>query len=148
MAARLPDEVRVARLRESVRKASARRRVKLSMDGKVQTLVWLPGPIRQQLDEMANQNQQSLSEVTTTLLSAALSPSNPSPAVDSLPLFDTTLASDSASEAQRGPADDRLARIRALKREQPALSNDAIAAQVGCSEPTVRRALKKQEATG
>ena len=77
MAARLPDEVRVARLRESVRKASARRRVKLSADGKVQTLIWLPGNIRQQLDAMTNQNQQSLSEVTTALLESALSPSIP-----------------------------------------------------------------------
>ena len=135
MAARLPDEIRLSRLRESVRKASARRRVKLSMDGKVQTLVWLPGNIRQQLDEMTNHNQRSLSEVTTALLSAALSPSLPAPAlppVDSLPLFDTPV--------------DRDSQIRALKHQ--GLSNYAIAAQVGCSEPTVRRALKKQEATG
>ena len=150
MAARLPDEVRVARLRESVRKASARRRVKLSADGKVQTLIWLPGNIRQQLDAMTNQNQQSLSAVTTALLESALSPSIPTPApaptptVDALPLFDTAAAGAVDS------ADDRLARILALKREQPELSNYAIAGQVGCSEPTVRRALKKQtqEATG
>lgn len=143
MAARLPDEIRLSRLRESVRKASARRRVKLSMDGKVQTLVWLPGPIRQQLDALTNQ-QQSLSAVTTALLTAALSsqsatPAAPSPTVDSLPLFEAT----PDVEAMSVPADERLARILALKREQPKLSNYAIAAQVGCSEPTVRRALKK-----
>ena len=142
MGKRIADSERIERIREWARQSSARRRVKLSMDGKMQLLCWIPATLRAQLDATAAQRNQNLSEVTTALLSAALSPSipAPTPSVDSLPLFDTD------GEAQRGPADDRLARILALKREQPQLSNDAIAAQVGCSEPTVRRALKKQEA--
>lgn len=83
---------------------------------------------------------------------AVLGPSAASPAlapVDSFPLFDTT-RDIRPGGAESAPADDRQVRILALKREQPKLSNYAIAAQIGCSEPTVRRALKKQtqEATG
>jgi len=112
-------------------------------------LVWLPDELRAQLDATAAQRNQNLSEVTTALLSAALSgpattPTPALPPVDTSPLFD--VADDSA---QRGPANERLARIRALKREQPQLSAYAIAAQLGCDETTVWRALKKlnQEAT-
>ena len=144
MAAKLSNDELATRVRQRVQRNCTKYRQRLAQSGKVQTLVWLPGNIRQQLDAMTNQ-QQSLSAVTTALLSAALAPAAPAPSlspslpVDSLPLFDTP----AQGEPQRGPADERLARIRALKREQPELSNYAIAAEVGCSEPTVRRALKK-----
>lgn len=72
MAARLPDDVRLARLRESVRKASARRRVKLALDGNEQLLVWIPATVRRQLDGLALARNLSLSAVTTELLSVAL----------------------------------------------------------------------------
>ena len=65
--------------------------------------------------------------------------------VDTLPLFESSV---SDGGAQRGPAlpnTDRDSQILALKREQPELSNYAIAAQIGCSEPTVRRVLKRQK---
>lgn len=76
------------------------------------------------------------------LLSAALAPALQTPArtatVDTLPLFDTP-----AGDGERDTAEDRRARILALKRAEPELSNYAIADRIGCSEPTVRRALKR-----
>ena len=145
MGKRIADSERIERIREWARQSSARRRVKLSMDGKMQLLCWIPATLRAQLDATAAQRNQNLSEVTTALLSAALAPSAPapvaapSPTVDTLPLFDTAAHITVTSERDS----DRDTRIRALKREQPELSNYAIADQVGCSEPTVRRALKK-----
>jgi hypothetical protein len=68
MVARLPDEVRLSRLRESVRNASARRRVKLAMDGKTQLLCWIPATLRAQLDGLAAQRNQNLSDATAALL--------------------------------------------------------------------------------
>ena len=138
MGKRIADSERIERVRAYARQSSARRRVKLESAGKRQLLCWIPATLRAQLDATAAQRNQNLSEVTTALLSAALS--GPAlPPVDTSPLFD--VAKDSA---QLGSADERLARIRALKREQPSLSGYAIAAEVGCSEATVRRALKKQ----
>ena len=133
---RISDTERAERVREWSRQASARRRVKLSADGKMQLLCWIPSAIRQRLDALATARNLSVSDTVCTLLSVALAPLPASPPVNSLPLFDAPV--------------DRDSRILALKREQPDLSNYAIAAQVGCSEPTVRRALKRLnlEATG
>jgi len=143
MGKRIADSERIERVREYARQSSARRRVKLTIAGKMQLLCWIPSELRAQLDATAAQRNQNLSEVTTALLSAALSPSLPAPApsfsVDTLPLFDTALASECAS--------DRDTRILELHRQ--GLSGYAIVAEVGCSEPTLRRALKRlnQEAT-
>lgn len=152
---RLDDAEFGRRQRERNLRANRQRRERLMSAGYCQWNLWIAGDVRQQAEQLAAQRNQSPSELIAALLLSATNPSPlnqsassvdslPSPSVDTLPLFDTTLASD--SEAQRGPADERLARILALQREQPALSNYAIAAQVGCSEATVRRALKKQEA--
>ncbi|HOW75983.1 MAG TPA: helix-turn-helix domain-containing protein [Candidatus Competibacteraceae bacterium] len=138
MAVRLSNDELATRVRRRTARNSTTYRERLSQSGKTQTLVWLPNNIRQQLDAMANQQQQSLSAVTTALLSAALSPSPPAPAsslsVDTLPLFDPAPVG-------------RDQQIADLHRQ--GLSNYAIADQVGCSEATVRRALKRlQEVTG
>ena len=131
---RISDTERAERVREWSRQASARRRVKLSADGKMQLLCWIPSAIRQRLDALATARNLSVSDTVCTLLSVALAPLPASPPprtppVNSLPLFDAPV--------------DRDSRILALKQEQPDLSNYAIAAQVGCSEPTVRRVLKR-----
>ena len=130
---RISDTERAERVREWSRQASARRRVKLMEHGKEQLLCWIPSAIRQRLDALAIERNLSVSDTVCTLLSVALAPSIPSPPcappVNSLPLFDASV--------------DRDSRILALKQEQPDLSNYAIAADVGCSEPTVRRALKR-----
>ena len=159
MAARLSNDELAQRVRQRMQRSSAKYRERLSRSGRTQTLVWLPDAIRVQLDGLVEARNLSLSAVTTQLLAVALDTrsgqaasalANPTPlpspvSVDTLPLFDTATAD---VEAMRGPSDERLARILALKRQ--GLSNYAIAGQVGCSEPTVRRALKKQtkEATG
>ena len=138
MAAKLSDSELARRVRERSQQRSLRYRERLSKAGRTQTLIWLPTELRAQLDAKATELNQNLSEVTTALLTAALKPA-PAPAQSTpLPLFD---------DEQLGPMGERLARIVAL--HEQGLSGYAIAAQVGCSEPTVRRALKrmKEEAT-
>ncbi len=140
MARRLSNDELAENVRSRVRRNCAIYRDRLSRSGRRQTLVWLPEAIRAQLDGLAESRQQSLSAVTADLLSAALTPAIPAPPsspVDTLPLFD----------APQTPV-DRDSRILALKREQPQLSNYAIAAQIGCSEATARRVVHraKQEA--
>lgn len=147
--ARLDDMEYARRARERNNRVNAAHRQRLLEAGKAQTNVWLSAELRARLECEANAGNVSLSAVTEALLLDGLAyrhgfPANPNPTtppdpVDSLSLFDALPSA---------PA-DRDTRILALKREQPQLSNYAIAAQVGCSEPTVRRALKKptQEAT-
>ena len=136
---RLDDAEFGRRQRERNLRANRQRRERMVSAGYCQWNLWIAGEVRQRAEQLAAQRNQSPSELIAELLSAAALP--PSPPVDSPPLLDTAPAH---VEAMRGPADERLARILALKREQPELSNYAIAAQIGCSEPTVRRALKKQ----
>ena len=140
---RLDDAEFGRRQRERNLRANRQRRERLTAAGYTQWNLWIAGDVRQQAEQLAAQRNQSPSELIAALLLSATNPTRPNlsaSSVDSPPLFD--------GEPPRGPADERLARIRALKREQPELSNYAIAAQVGCSEPTVRRLLKQQEATG
>ena len=140
---RLDDAEFGRRQRERNLRANRQRRERLMSAGYCQWNLWIAGDVRQRAERLAIERGQSPSDLITDLLSAALAPSIPPPArtptVDSPPLFDT--AGD--GEAQRGPVGDRLALILALKREQPDLSNYAIAAKLGCSEPTVRRELKR-----
>ena len=118
--ARLDDAEYARRSRERNNRINAAHRQRLLQSGKAQTNVWLSAALRTRLDGEAATAGVSLSAVVERLLSAALASSAPAPA----------------------PV-DRDSRILALKHEQPELSNYAIAAQVGCSEPTVRRTLKR-----
>ena len=119
--ARLDDAEYARRARERNNRINAAHRQRLLQSGKAQTNVWLSAALRTRLDGEAATAGVSLSAVVERLLSAALASSAPAPA----------------------PV-DRDSRILALKHEQPELSNYAIAEQVGCSEPTVRRALKRR----
>ena len=102
MGKRIADNERIERVRAWARQSSARRRVKLEESGKRQLLCWLPTELRAQLDAKATELNQNLSEVTTALLTAAL---KPAPAQSTpLPLF-------AGEQQQRGPMDERLARI-------------------------------------
>ena len=123
--ARLDDAEYARRSRERNNRINAAHRQRLLQSGKAQTNVWLSAALRTRLDGEAATAGVSLSAVVERLLSAALASSAPAPA----------------------PV-DRDSRILALKHEQPELSNYAIAAQVGCSEPTVRRALKRLNEEG
>lgn len=154
--ARLDDQEYARRARERNNRVNAAHRQRLLEAGKAQTNIWLSAELRERLESEASAANVSLSTATEALLldglayrrsldtTPSLQTPLPSPvSVDTHPLFDTAL-DIRPGEPQRGPSDERLARILALKREQPQLSNYAIAAQIGCSEPTVRRVLKKQ----
>lgn len=134
MAKRLSDSEFAERARAANRRRTARYQQRLVSAGKSALTVWIPDTVRKALTEKAANDGATIADTAAELLSAALCPSIPEPAlsppVDSLPPFDAPV--------------DRDSQIRALKRQ--GLSNYAIADQVGCSEPTVRRALKKQEA--
>ena len=95
----------------------------------MQLLTWIPASLRERVDRAARASGLTISPMVERLIAAGLNATPPP--VNSLPLF-----------AAPAPV-DRDSRILALKREQPELSNYAIAARVGCSEPTVRRSLKR-----
>ena len=151
MAAKLSDAEFIERHRAANRVRSQRTRERRYDAGRVALTVWVAESTKARLLALAAAESAPVAEVADRLLSAALAPSIPTstPArpstVDTLPLFDTAAALRPGG-TESGSVDDRLARIQALKREQPTLSNYAIAAQVGCSEPTVRRALKRLQA--
>jgi DNA-binding NarL/FixJ family response regulator len=79
MAAKLSNDELAQRVRQRMKRGSAAYRDRLSRSGQRQTLVWLPEPIRAQLDGLAETRNESLSAVTTELLTAALTPSTPEP---------------------------------------------------------------------
>ena len=130
---RLDDAEFGRRQRERNLRANRQRRERLTAAGFCQWNLWIAEDVRQRAERLAIERGQSPSDLITDLVKSAALPalSGPARAVNSLPLFDA-------------PAPvDRDSRIRALKQEHPDLSNYAIAARVGCSEPTVRRVLKR-----
>lgn len=72
MAAKLSNDELAERVRNRVKRNCAKYRERLNKSGRTQTLVWLPDTIRAQLDSLVEQRNESLSAVTTDLLSAAL----------------------------------------------------------------------------
>jgi len=77
MAARIDDAERVRKIREYNRQASARRRVKLTQNGKAQLLCWIPETVRQRLDSAAAAQSRPLNDIVSELLSAALDTTTP-----------------------------------------------------------------------
>lgn len=77
MAARIDDAERVRKIREYNRQASARRRVKLTQNGKAQLLCWIPETVRQRLDSAAAAQSRPLNDIVSDLLSAALDTTTP-----------------------------------------------------------------------
>ena len=124
---KLTDSELAERLRKRNRESSERRRERLARAGHVQLLTWIPVSLRERVDRAAKDSGLTISPMVERLIAVGLNAT-------------TTPA---ATRDQPTAPVDRYSRILALKREQPELSNYAIAAQVGCSEPTVRRALKR-----
>lgn len=137
MAARIDDLERVRRIREYNRQASARRRVKLAMDGRAQLLCWIPEAVRQRLDRVAAAQSQPLNDIVSELLLAALDR-----LVDRRDAADS-VESPTACDSQPVEAIpvDRDQRILGLKNQ--GLNNSEIGRQLGCSESSVRRALRR-----
>ncbi len=133
---RLDDAEFGRRQRERNLRANRQRRERLMAAGYTQWNLWIAGETRALAEQLAAQRKQSPSEfIAALVLSAAPARALSEP----LPLFDAP-----ATPVEDAPAlVDRDSRILALKREQPELSNYAIAAQVGCSEATARRVVNR-----
>ena len=69
---RLTDSELAARLRQRNRLNSERRRQRLAESGKVQLLAWIPETLRRELDSVAADRGETLSETTEAMLSLAL----------------------------------------------------------------------------
>ena len=69
---RLTDSELAERLRQRNRLNSERRRQRLAESGKVQLLAWIPDTLRRELDSVAADRGETLSETTEALLSLAL----------------------------------------------------------------------------
>ena len=127
MATKLSDAEFIARHRAANRARSQRNRQRRYGAGNVALTVWVAESTKAALLALAAAESAPIAVVVDRLLSAALNPAtdatSPSP-VDSAP----TLG-------------ERDRRIMAL--HESGLSNYKIAAQVGCSEPTIRRVLKR-----
>ena len=67
---KLSDQQLAKRVREANRKRAETRRVKMTTAGKVQTVVWLPAEIRQQVDALTD--GRTLSETVAELLAVGL----------------------------------------------------------------------------
>ena len=128
MKPRISDKERAEKVRQWARQASARRRERLTADGKEQLLCWIPGAIRQQLDSLANENNQSVSDTVCNLLSLALTTP---PDLGRHPMLDHPPA----------PPTERDQRI--LELHGQGINNVKIGELLGCSEGSVRRALKR-----
>lgn len=112
MAAKLSNDELATRVRNRVKRNSTIYRQRKSESGKTQTLVWLPDTIRAQLDEMSQARNQSLSTVTTDLLSAALATPQTPPELGGNPDLDhpQTTTPQTIRERARAVA-DRVAQM-------------------------------------
>ena len=148
MAKRLSDSEFAERTRAANRRRTERHHQRLIMAGRTALTVWIPAAVRTALTTKAANDGATIADTAAALLTSALDtatiptsrPASPSP-VDSLPLFDTAL--DTSPPLTATERDQQI-----LELHRQGVSGREIARQVGCSEPTVRRALKNQEATG
>ena len=101
MAARIDDAERVRKIREYNRQASARRRVKLTQNGKAQLLCWIPETVRQRLDSAAAAQSRPLNDIVSELLSAALDTTTTPRASN-----DAAATVDMFSKPETAPMDD------------------------------------------
>lgn len=135
MARKLPDAEFAERTRAANRRRTERYHQRMLSAGKSALTVWIPESVRQALTAKAANDGATIQDTAAALLSAALS----SPADFSK--YKEKADADLFSEPPALATGDRDQQILALKRQ--GLSGYAIAQQVGCSEPTVRRALKR-----
>lgn len=121
MSARLPDEVRLSRLRESVRNASARRRQRMEHAGKSALTVWIDAGLKAALTTTAAERGTTIADTAEALLSAALTPT-------------TTLT--------RVERDERIVELH-----RQGIAGREIARRLGIGKTTVLDVLKRMEKT-
>ena len=167
---KLSDAELANRVRARTKRASAKYRERKTLSGRTQTLVWLPDTIRAQLDTLVEERNESLSAVTTALLSSALATPRLSTRVDFLPtapaiadtldMFGAPVNTNSSSHLQTEPANwqrdanstprpkltqaERDERDRAIvELHRQGLSNPKIGERFNTSEGSIRRALDR-----
>jgi DNA-binding NarL/FixJ family response regulator len=123
---RISDTERAEKVRQWARQASARRRERLTLDGKEQLLCWIPAATRQRLDALAAAKEQTLSEATAAAIEAGLDAK--------------TTPTTTQQTSLPGVAIDRDSQIAQLA--ATGMNSREIAAQLGdVSERTVRRKM-------
>ena len=156
---KLSNDELAENIRASNRRRSERQRQKRVKSGKAALTVWIPAELQRQIVERAAAEQVTTSEIVTAALVAHLAdptrvePVEATPATpDTLPLFEPGEPNETTSPflppdpiqnraVGKESATDRDAAIIKLHSEK--LSNVKVAKQLGCSEITVRRALKR-----
>ncbi len=132
--ARLDDLELARRVRERHKQANTAHRQRLLEAGKAQTNVWLSAKLRARLDAETVVTGTSLSLVVEALLLDGLAYRR-----DAADSVESPTACDS-QPVEAIPV-DRDQRILGLKNQ--GLNNSEIGRQLGCSESSVRRALKR-----
>ncbi len=132
--ARLDDLELARRVRERHKQANTAHRQRLLEAGKAQTNVWLSAKLRARLDAETVVTGTSLSLVVEALLLDGLAYRR-----DAADSVETLTACDS-QPVESLPV-DRDQRIGELKSR--GLNNSEIGRQLGCSETSVRRVLKR-----
>lgn len=72
MPARLPDDIALERFRAGNRQRSLKRRERLEQAGNKQLLCWIPAALRKQLDEIAGERNDTVSNTVTMIIHAGI----------------------------------------------------------------------------
>lgn len=131
MATKLTDSELANRTRESNRRRGERHRERLQSAGKSALTVWIPDTLRTALTTKAAKDGATLADTAAALLSLALALDTKPHPVDTVTRFILT-------------PEERAERDRAiLELHSQRLSGHEIGRRLGCSEKTVRLALKR-----
>ncbi|HCB12423.1 MAG TPA: hypothetical protein DEP36_02470 [Gammaproteobacteria bacterium] len=90
MPAKLPDDIALERYRAGNRQRSLKRRERLEHAGNKQLLCWIPAVLRKQLDEIASEHNDTVSNTVTMIIHAGIAALTasiaPTPATGSQPI--------------------------------------------------------------
>ena len=129
MARKLTDSELANRTRESNRRRGERHRERLAASGKSALTVWIPDTLRTALTTKAAKDGATLADMATTLLQRAMDTAHHP--VDTVTRFILTTA-------ERAERDRTIMELHSQR-----LSGHEIGRRLGCSEKTVRVALKR-----
>ena len=127
MARKLSDAEFTERTRAANRRRTERYQQRLAAAGKSALTVWIDAGLKAALTTTAAERGTTIADTAEALLSAALTPTIPDP------------------EPTTTPTSTRVERDRAIvELHKTGLNNHEVGRQLGCSEATVRRALKEK----